>query len=365
MSRPANRFEARSRLGALVLALLFLAVAARGTPPAGEADRAWAAFEELRAAPQPAGLDSAGKMAWWERSRAELERQGTAFLEAFPDDPRRWAVAVNLYDALGGQSFVSPSSPWPSRLRAMMTAAVDAAGVPADIQEKASLLLIDDDLARAGETPSATQLRALQARLDAHVERFGASAWTALCQVRCLERLADVAPAEVAAVVDRLAASPHAALREVAATRRFLDRLRSEPFELRFTALDGRAVDFSQLRGKVVLLDFWATWCKPCVAELPVLQELYRRHHAEGFEIVGVSLDRKGTGAKLSDFVREHALPWPQHFELNEHGRNVLAVQFGITAIPSTFLFDRSGRLVRSQLRGTELEAEVRRLLGP
>lgn len=116
--------------------------------------------------------------------------------------------------------------------------------------------------------------------------------------------------------------------------------LKVEPLDLRFTALDGREVDLRKWRGRVILLDIWATWCVPCVKEMPQVLALYRDYHAAGLEIVGISLDKQR--AVLERFVEENALPWPQYFQ-GDSPRNELVDRFGITSIPQMWLVRRDG----------------------
>ncbi len=136
-----------------------------------------------------------------------------------------------------------------------------------------------------------------------------------------------------------------------------------EGLELKFTAVDGRAVDLAQLKGKVVLVDFWATWCGPCIAELPNLKRTYETWNARGFEVIGISLDRSNDEEKLKDFVAKNNMPWPQHFD-GKYWKNEIAVKNGINAIPAAWLFDQEGKLVTKNARGKTLEEEVARLLG-
>lgn len=346
-----------------LLLSLAATVCTHAASPAASADRAWSEFEQVRETNVPAEATKDEKNAWWKAKVENLRRMGTAFLADHPDDPRRWAVAVHLRENLPWPDPHLPLPAFDALLRELTAAAIERQDLPSEIRERASLLTIEEEMVRAGLADTREQWLAIQALLDAHQQRFGANPWLKLTQMRCLERLEAVAPETVQAVVDRLAESPHAELRSVATVRSFLGGLRTTPLELRFTALDGRAVDFAQLRGKVVLLYFWATWCQPCVAELPALLELYRRHVASGFEIVGVSFDRPGSGDKVTAFLRDRGVPWPQHFDLEPNGRNRLAEPFGINAIPAKFLFDRSGRLATAIRRGDGLEAEVERLL--
>ncbi len=96
------------------------------------------------------------------------------------------------------------------------------------------------------------------------------------------------------------------------ATLAKLDRV-GKPLTLKFTALDGREIDLEKMRGKVVLIDFWATWCPPCVAEMPHLKAVYQKYHPRGLEIVGLSLDRDRKA--LEKYVAKEKVPWAQRFD--------------------------------------------------
>lgn len=156
--------------------------------------------------------------------------------------------------------------------------------------------------------------------------------------------------------------SPNRSVRAFAKNRLSLAAMKTEPLELRFTALDGRKVDMAALRGKVVLIDFWASWCKPCIAELPNVKRVYAGFHAQGFEIIGVSLDNAKDRQKFVDLVAREGVTWPQRFD-GQGWEDSLSRRFTITSIPATFLFDQTGCLVASDLRGSELETAVKNLL--
>lgn len=124
---------------------------------------------------------------------------------------------------------------------------------------------------------------------------------------------------------------------------------------------NGKTLSLSSLRGKVVLVDFWASWCKPCRMENPNVKKVYEKYHGKGFEILGVSLDRDmnaWTGA-----IQQDGLPWLHVSDL-QFWNNAAAQQYGITSIPFTVLVDKEGKVIDKNLRGPALEAKLAEIFG-
>lgn len=139
-----------------------------------------------------------------------------------------------------------------------------------------------------------------------------------------------------------------------------LKQLQSAPLDLKFAALDGREVDLAKLRGKVVLVDFWATWCGPCVMEMPRLVDIYQRYRERGFEIVGVSLDSNKD--RLVAFAERAGMTWPQYFD-GLGWDNAIGRRFGIRSIPTMWLVDKRGYLRYANARVVNLANTIEQLL--
>ena len=131
--------------------------------------------------------------------------------------------------------------------------------------------------------------------------------------------------------------------------------LPGNPMEITGTLLNGQPFDQSTLAGKIVLVDFWATWCGPCIAEIPNVLEQYQKYHSKGFEVVGISLDQERDA--LEKFVTERKLPWPILFEPSEGSgwQHPLASYYGISGIPTVILIGKDGNVVSLNARGERL----------
>lgn len=140
--------------------------------------------------------------------------------------------------------------------------------------------------------------------------------------------------------------------------------LMGNPIEIAGQTLDGKEFKIESLKGKVVLVDFWATWCGPCRGEFPNMLEQYALYHDKGFEIVGISLDEDRDA--LDEFLKEEKLPWMQLHQNDGTGwGNENAVRYGISGIPACFLVDQEGKVVSLECRGEELPKMLEKLLGP
>ena len=131
-----------------------------------------------------------------------------------------------------------------------------------------------------------------------------------------------------------------------------------KPLELAGTTVDGNEFSAKEFRGKVIVVDFWATWCGPCRAAMPELQELYKKHKAAGLEVIGVSLDHDEDA--LAEYLNDNELPWTH---LSGESAAASAQKYGVRGIPSMLLVDQNGKIVSRGRTASDFLGLIKELL--
>lgn len=130
--------------------------------------------------------------------------------------------------------------------------------------------------------------------------------------------------------------------------------------DFNFKTLEGKDVNLDYFKGKVLMIDFWASWCGPCCAELPHVKELYEKYHNQGFEVLGVSLDSKKD--KWLSAIEKFKLNWHNYSDLNKWN-SAFAKKYFVRGIPYNVVIDQNGNIVAKGIHGKRLDETVEKLL--
>ncbi len=144
-----------------------------------------------------------------------------------------------------------------------------------------------------------------------------------------------------------------------------LDDLGKDFDHFEVTGFDGKPLNSKDYKGKYVFIDFWATWCGPCIEEMPNVIANYKRFNEKGFDVIGISLDNaeRDGEAKLKEYIEKNKMPWRQYYD-GKFWQTELATKYGVRSIPHTILLDKEGKVLAIGLRGEKLGNVLEKLLG-
>lgn len=356
-------------------------------PQTNPADKAFAELQAVASAPYTVMNDRAR----YERTtpaerRALADASGLLasmlaekFYEDNQSDPRRWqAVAILLRASrnFSGEDAVAQRAAWQQKRGLLLQALLAASDVPEQLLASMLEMEVYANSGRRGFSEGPADLAKATEAVELMAKRVPASDRRRFAERAYFTALNAKDPAAAEALLRKRAAerdiNPELA-RQAAGMLLAIDGQRT-PLELKFTALDGSTVDLANYRGKVVLIDFWATWCVPCMEEMPNVKRVYQAYRDKGFEIIGISLDRaprnpskpipmEKTADQLKEFLVRENMPWVQHYD-GKHWDNEYSRRFALGSIPATFLIGKDGRIFSTENHGEHLEKNVRHLLG-
>lgn len=327
------------------------------------ADDFWKHIEKLQEQPteQPKSRDEAMQMAteWLGKQQKAAE----AFAKAFPQDSRRWQAELLGIRAASQMRRFSGKVVVMDEDRKKIDEIVNAPDAPAAVKGEAAFMGAMMNTANINPEKPETFAAFYKAAAD-YLEKYPDHPLAQQMKQVQLQVLNEDTSPEAEATLKKLAAGSDARAAGAAAgileKRQKMADLKSKPVDIKFTSTEGKEVDLAKLRGKVVLVDFWASWCGPCIGEMPNVVSTYNKLHDKGFEIVGISLDQEKEA--MEGALKKHGMSWAQYFD-GAGWENKISKSFGIQSIPTAWLIDKKGMLRETGLRGEALGAGVEKLL--
>jgi thiol-disulfide isomerase/thioredoxin len=358
-----------------VLAAGFLPIAALGqtsgqapettpTPPPASldsyatADALWQHIQELLRGPAHRPQTDGELRSMITVMDTQVDAALKEFLSRYPSDPRQWdakLMQVRVESMLANLSGNSRGID----VKPALEGIASAKEAPQNVRMQASrelLMAAVNSYLRGDKTVTP---EAVMAELHQYAADYPANPALDVDKYKVAMALKGGAPDASMALLKELTESGNAKLAETARSQMEAADKMKAALDIHYTAVDGRDVDLTKLRGKVVLVDFRATWCGPCKAEVPHVVEAYQKLHDKGFEIVGVSLDQDKNA--LTAYTAAHGMTWPQYFD-GKGWQNQIATEFGVQSIPAMWLVNKQGYVVTTNGRA-DLEGEVEKLL--
>jgi thiol-disulfide isomerase/thioredoxin len=322
------------------------------------ADALWLHIQDVKKGPKTRPTTAQEYQTVMTAMIAQLSAASTDFLKRFPNDPRRWDARLlqietgSAVDSMGGRRS-------DLELSGQLQDLASRADAPAAVRGQARYELLGLAVRHCTQGDPSITSASVVTQLHQFISDFPTYPSLDVLKYKIAEAINPLDPGAASSLLKELADSGEGKIADQARTELQTREKLKSPLDLRFTAVDGSEVDLSKLRGKVVLVDFWATWCGPCRGELPNVMAAYQKLHGKGFEIVGISLDQDKTS--LVNFTAENGMKWPQYFD-GKGWANGISSGLGIQSIPAMWLVNKKGYVVTTNGR-ENLEGQVEKLL--
>ncbi len=344
----------------VALTVLVQSVRGADAPAAKTADELWQSIQTMQQMPPK---DRAGIL----ERMGQLQSAVAEFEQRFPSDPRHWDAKLLRVEVEYGLAQANDRPTDDAVFFALVKEVVAAPDASEETKADARYLAAERRMEALGEAESVTNGPA-RAAADAAIQelrqKYPDDPRTVQIQFGMADLLKERDPKAAEAIFHGLETNKNPQVAALA--RQDLLVMKKEqnstraPLDLKFRAVDGTTVDLAKLRGKVVLLDFWATWCGPCRMEIPNVVATYNALHSQGFEIIGISLDQDKE--QMVKFTKAAGMAWPQYFD-GKKWENEISTRYGIDSIPAAWLLDKKGFVRSTEARGSSLGEQVKRLL--
>jgi thiol-disulfide isomerase/thioredoxin len=326
-------------------------------------DEFWKRIEKLQQPPSEQPKSQEEAIAQVKSYLGTLQAAAAAFVKAFPADERSWKARMIGLRASMKQRQLFGEDATPDADQQKLNEILNAPEAPTSIKGEAAFMGLVMQAQRLDKDKPEGFAAFHKASAD-FLQKYSDHPLAGELKSIQMQVLDEDPTPQGTEMLKKFAAGDDARLAEAAKAilekKQKLADLKSKPVDLKFTAADGQPVDLANLRGKVVLVDFWASWCGPCMMEMPNVVSTYGKLHEKGFEILGISLDQDKDAMEAA--LKKQSMTWMQYFD-GGGWDNKIAKSFGIQSIPAAWLVDKKGMLRETNLRGEELGAAVEKLL--
>jgi thiol-disulfide isomerase/thioredoxin len=314
-------------------------------------------LEKQREQKPPAGENA---VEFYAGRKKALHDAATEFLSKYPNDPN---AATALLWKIDNSDFSGPAEQRTAALtslsvesEAFLTAHPQPAAMQTQIQETLLYCYLDnDDLIH---TPQ--QAGDLAKKVEQFLEDHPQAENRTKLQIVESSLLLKADQAKGIAFLEQLSKDPNPELAGAAKAALLKANLVGTKLDLSFVDSQGRPVDLNQFSGKVVLIDFWASWCPDCAREMPEVKQVYQTFESKGFTVLGVSLDKDRRA--MDNYIAKHLIPWPQYFD-GKGWKNDLVTKYSVHEIPEMWLINKKGVLETTSADVTQLASTVERLV--